>query len=184
MDLQQQTFLPEQDCKASPVYRGGSLASRIAVQASVKRLLMSVISGRSSGELLAKLSPDGLWLKTCQGSFQAKMDGSLETYSGTLPRWGLMLDGELILPQRLEPYIDENEWRLLPTPTASCGIAWKKVNRTNVTKSLHKNLTIPKRGRGLMQNRLIYYLQATGHSAPDAAQVYETTMGYPKGWTG
>ena len=117
MTLQQQTLLPGQDLKPLTVYRGGSHASRTALQESVKRLLTSVIYGRNTGESLAKLSPDGLWLKTYQGFFQAKMDGSFEEYFGTLPTWGLMLDGQLFQPQALEPYIDESGWVLLPTPT-------------------------------------------------------------------
>ena len=182
MTLQQQTFLPEQDCKKSPVYQGGSLASRTALQESVKHLVMSVTSGQKCGELLAKLSPDGLWLKTLQGYYQAKMDGSFEEYSEILPKWGLMLDGQLIQPQQLEPYIDESEWRLLPTPTASDGIAWIKTNKNNVIKSLHKCLTIPKPGRGLMQNRTIYYQQAIGLCIAESVKANEMMMGYPKEW--
>lgn len=100
-------------------FQGGSLASLTALRESVKRLVTSVTYGRKCGELLARLSPNGLWLKTYQGCYQAKMDGSFEEFSETLPRWGLMLDGQLIQPHGLEPSIDESGWRLLPTIVAS-----------------------------------------------------------------
>ena len=122
-NLQPSLFDSEQECKPSLVDRGGSLASLTALQESVKRLLTSVICGRSSGASLAKLDRRGLWLRMYGDCFQAKMDGSFEEYSEILPTWGLMLDGVLYQPQALEPYIDESEWRLLPTTVASEGNA-------------------------------------------------------------
>ena len=119
MDCQQVNLFGEPVLKPLRSYQGGSRASRIALQESAKRLVTSVISGRKCGELLARLSPDGSWLKTYQGYYQVKMDGSLQEFSEILPRWGLMSDGELRALPQLEPCIDESEWRLLPTPTAS-----------------------------------------------------------------
>ena len=119
MDYQQMTLFGEQGAKPLRLYQGDSPVNRIALQESAKHLVMSVIYGPKCGASLAKLSRDGLWLKTCQGYFQAKMDGSLQEFSEILPRWGLMWDGELQALLQLEPYIDENGLRLLPTPTAS-----------------------------------------------------------------
>ena len=183
MTLQQQTLLPEQGSKPLTVYRGGSHASRTALQESVKRLLMSVTSGRNTGESLAKLSPDGLWLKTYQGYFQAKMDGSFEEYFGTLPTWGLMLDGQLFQPQALEPYIDESGWRLLPTPTAnldggySPGSAGRKAQGIKSRKS---GATI---GSGLNnEQELLPYYRWDGQNLLSPLFL-EAMMGFPQNWT-
>lgn len=121
MNSQQMTFISEPDVLlgGSLVYQGGSLASRIAVQDSARHLVTSVICGPKCGESLAKLSPDGLWLKMFGDYFQAKMDGSFLEFSGILPTWGMMWAGELQALPQLEPSIDESEWRLLPTPVAS-----------------------------------------------------------------
>ena len=124
--LQLNLFESEQDLKPPIVYRGGSLASRTALQESVKRLVMNVIYGRKCGASLAKLSPDGLWLKMYGDCFQAKMDGSFEEYSEILPTWGLMLDGVLIEPPMSERFTPESGLRLLPTPTASM---WKGASK-------------------------------------------------------
>ena len=170
MTLQQQTLLPEQDSEQSIVYRGGSHASRTALQESVKRLLTSVTCGRNTGESLAKLSPDGLWLKMYQGYCQARMDGSFEEYSGTLPKWGLMLDGQLYRPQALEPYIDESGWRLLPTPTASDfkGGCWRK--------------TAKRQGDSLRAFLHPFYKGQQRTTWPNPRYV-EQMMGYPEKWT-
>ena len=165
------------------VMSGGSLASRTALQESVKRLLTSVICGQSSGESFAKLSPDLLWLKTCQGYCQVMMDGSLETYSGTLPKWGLMLDGQLYQPQALEPYIDESGWRLLQTPSASAtggysvGSVKKKIKGEMKRKS---GATI---GGGLLQDKALlpYYKNGTQNRLNPL--FLESMMGFPKNWT-
>lgn len=123
MNSQLNLFENEQDAKPSIVYRGGSLASRIALQESVKRLVTNVISGRKCGESLAKLSRDGLWLKTSGDYCQAKMDGSFEEYYEILPTWGLMLDGVLIEQPMSERFTPESGLRLLPTTVASEGNA-------------------------------------------------------------
>lgn len=109
-------FGEELELTDQPLFQGGSLASRTALQESVKRLLTSVISGQNTGDLLAILSQDGLWPKMYQGCLQAKMDGSFEEYSEILPRRGMMRRGQFFQPRGLEPSIDESEWRLLPTP--------------------------------------------------------------------
>jgi len=170
MTLQQQTLLPEQDSEQLIVYQGGSHASRTALQESVKRLLTSVTCGRNTGESLAKLSPDGLWLKMYQGYCQARMDGFFEEYSGTLPRWGLMLDGQLYQPQALEPYIDESGWRLLPTPVATDykGGCWRPTQkRQNDTLRTYLHQFYKGRHKTTWPNPLFV----------------EAMCGYPPGWT-
>ena len=182
MTLQQQTLLPGQDLKPLTVYRGGSHASRTALQESVKRLLTSVICGRNTGESLVKLNPDGLWLKTYQGYFQAKMDGSFETYSEILPKWGLMLDGQLFLHHGLEPRIDENGYLLLPTPTAEQMSYWESA-RIMVAGNKRRKSGV-KIGTSLSWFMAKWHLlnggKAEGIPNPSFA---EKVMGFPLGWT-
>ena len=181
--LQQMSLDEKQESVKSRCFQGGSRASLTALQESVNRLLMSVIYGQSTGESLAKLDQHGYWQRMYGDCLQANLDGSFEEFSGICPAWGLMLDGVLIQPHGLEPFIDESEFLLLPTPIASDRTAWIKTNKTNVSKSLRKCLTIPKKGRGLMQSRLTYYSQVNGHSILTAAAISETIMGFPKGYT-
>lgn len=121
MTLQQMTFMNEPDVHpvGSLVYQADSPVNRTAVLDSARHLVMSVICGPKCGESLAKLNPDGLWLKMFGGYYQAKMDGSFLEFSEILPTWGTMWDGELRAQPLLEPSIDETGWRLLPTPVAS-----------------------------------------------------------------
>lgn len=81
----------------------GSPASRTALQVSVSRLVTSVISGGNSPESFAKLSHDGSWVKTSQGSVQVSLDGSLEEFCETWPKWGILsggVAGKLPTPER------------------------------------------------------------------------------------
>jgi hypothetical protein len=75
-------------------------------------------SGESSPESLASLGPDGLWRRMYQGCFQVMMDGSLETFSGTWPRSGMMRNGTVYQRQPLVPRTSVIGYSLLPTPTA------------------------------------------------------------------
>jgi hypothetical protein len=183
MDSQLNLFENEQDLKPSIVYQGGSLASRTALLESVRRLVTNVIYGLNTGESLAKLSRDGLWLKMFGDYCQARMDGSFEEYSEILPTWGLMLDGVLIQQHGLEPLIDESEFSLLPTPTASDDIRWKCMNRRNVAKVLHRLLTEKKTGRGVMQNSMIYFTMVQGLSIAETVRIIEMMMGLSAGYT-
>lgn len=63
--------------------------------ASVLELMMSVIDGPSSCEWFARLDQDGSWLKTFQGSCQLMLDGSLEIFSGSWPRRGILFAGNV-----------------------------------------------------------------------------------------
>jgi hypothetical protein len=74
-------------------------------------------SGASLPASLASLDQDGCWRRTCQGYSQVMMDGSLETYSGTWPRAGMMRSGTVYPLPPLAPRTDEIGCSLLPTPT-------------------------------------------------------------------
>jgi hypothetical protein len=126
MTYQQMSFIEEQELRGgdSLAFQGASLASRIRLQDCVKHLVMNVICGRSTGESLAKLDQSGLWLRMYGDYCQAKMDGSFEEFSGTLPIWGMMLDGVVTELPMSEQFIPEKGSALLPTLVASdCGPA-------------------------------------------------------------
>lgn len=172
MILQQKIFIEELDCEKENllVYQGGSHASRTALQDCVKRLVMNVINGRKCGELLEILALNGSWLKMYGVYCQVKMDGSLEESSGTLPKWGMMLDGELRALPDLEPFIDEKEWLLLPTPVATDykGGALRKNSKKQMSN--------------LKEHIYIFFKDAM-KSIYLHPRFLENMMGFPTGWT-
>ncbi len=148
-----------------------SPASPTALQASVSRLVTSVTSGENSPELFAKLGRDGSWVKTSQGSVQVSLDGSLEEFCETWPKWGILSDGvagKLPTPERRTTGNGSSLW---PTPTASdhhspnCG-------RHHIDRV------------GMQSLRLNHYCFLLGR--PDLAKspvFREWLMGFPPGWT-
>lgn len=149
---------------------GGSRVSLTALQESVKRLVTSVIYGRKCGELLERLGHDGLWQRTCGDYSQVRMDGFSGECYGTLPRWGTMLGGELRARQELEPFIDERDWRLLPTPTAS-----------DYHGGAHRKNS--KKQMGNLKEHIYIYSQEQTHCVYLNPQFLERMMGFPIGWT-
>lgn len=109
MSYQQMSFLREPESKKAglPVFRGASLVSRIRLQECVRHLVMNVTCGLSSGESLARLNPDGLWLRMYGDCFQVNLGGSFEEYSGIFPTWGMMLDGVVTGLPMSEQFIQE-----------------------------------------------------------------------------
>jgi hypothetical protein len=77
------------------------------------------------------------------------MDGSFEEYLGTLPTWGMMLDGVVTGLPMSEQFTPENGSPLLPTPVASdCGptaIIGKndtfKMNKSGTLRKINQNGT-------------------------------------------
>lgn len=74
-------------------------------------------SGQSSPESFASLGQDGCWLKTCQGFYQATLTGSLEPFSGTWPRQGMLRSGRVYRRRPLVRRTYGGGCSLLPTPT-------------------------------------------------------------------
>ena len=167
MSLQQMTFLDEPDCKGSLVFRGGSLASRTAVQESAKLLVTNVIYGPNSGELLAKLDRRGLWLKMFGDFYQVRMDGSFSEFSETLPTWGTMWAGGLRAQPQLAPSIDVSGWRLLPTPIATDYKGGRTMVRQGATE----------------KNSLRDFCRIALNMTYPSCKLCEIMMGFPPGWT-
>lgn len=89
-------------------------------------------NGQGYGEkwrgLLARYNPDTHSLKTAQLSLLEDLTGCC----ATLPRWGLMLDGELYPQPMLEPFTGEKESGYWPTPCKTDGmIGWSETVTTN-----------------------------------------------------
>ena len=170
MIYQQMNLFGEQEEQKLQSFRGASHASRTLLQDCVKRLVMSVICGLSTGESLAKLGRNGSWLKMYEDYCQARMDGFFEEYSGIFPTWGLMLDGvafELPMSERFTP---ENGLRLLPTMGAS---EWKGATKKRYIGSKWYHGSKCAEGLRTSENDPQYL-------NPNFAEVF---MGFPMGWT-
>nr|WP_245530678.1 hypothetical protein [Alicyclobacillus acidocaldarius] len=96
----------------------GGHASRTVWLENDWALRTNGIFGSSSGECFAILSPDGSWAKMFRGSCQLMLDGSLEPYCRTWPKWGLMYDGACMEHVTWVRHIDETECSYWPTPQA------------------------------------------------------------------
>src|SRR5260221_1755690 len=92
-----------------------SPANLIASLESAKQVQTNATYGESFTASFARLDPLGLWLKTYQDCYQAKLDGSLEEYSETWPKQGTMQNGNVYERPTLEHPISENESSLWPT---------------------------------------------------------------------
>lgn len=79
-------------------------------------LLTNAGSGPSSPVLLASLSPDGSWLKTCRGYSQLTLEGQWERFFETWPPSGTMRNGKAYQRPPLVPRTSVTESSLWPTP--------------------------------------------------------------------
>jgi hypothetical protein len=168
--------------KEITVLSGASRVNRTALQECVKRLVMNVICGRNIKGSLMRLNQDGLWLKMYGDCLQVKMDGSFEEYLGICPNWGLMLDGVVFQPHGLEPYIDESEFSLLPTPTAEQFSLWESAKIMCSEKKKRKSGV--KIGTSLSWIMAKWHLQNGGCPEGIPNPLFaEKVMGFPIGWT-
>ncbi len=153
---------------------GDSLVSPTRKRGSAKRPKMTAIYGQNCTESFARFSPDGVCLRTLSGYLVANLDGSLEEFSGTWPRQGLMQSGQLFQRQIWEPVTTEKESgsSLIPTPNASealCG-------GSRTAKRGQKRTS----GHNVQFKFRDWCVQTFGSNHPI---FYEQAMGYPVGWT-
>ena len=80
---------------------------------------MNATSGPNFTDSFAKFDPDGSWRKTFQGCCQWMLDGSLEAFSETWPRAGMMRNGSAFRHPPLVPRTGEIGCGLWHTPQAS-----------------------------------------------------------------
>ena len=94
------------------------LVNRTALQGNNGEARTSATYGESLPGLFARLTHDGLWERMCQGYSQATIDGSLDEFSGTWPKWGMMLAGSLMELPTWELRTEGKESLLWRTPQA------------------------------------------------------------------
>lgn len=98
-----------------------SHASPIPKRGSGKPQTTIGTCGPNFTESFAKFDPNGLCLKMSQGYCQANLDGSLEEFSETWPKQGLMRNGQLFHAPIWAAPTGEIGSGLLPTPRSSDG---------------------------------------------------------------
>lgn len=126
----------------------------------------------------AKLNRNGCWLKMYSDFFQVTMDNSLETFSGTWPHWGTMLNGTCYRLLPLARPIKESEYSLLPTPQASEGLA----STMGWARNGNKNAVLKRLRKGGQMHLLYIYLLLDLPMFSWAIN-HEWVMGFPIGWT-
>lgn len=96
-----------------------SHASPIVMRGNGKRHRTIGTCGQKPIGLFARFSPNGLCLKMSGDFYQANLDGSLEQFSETWPKQGLMRSGQLFHALIWAAPTSAIESGLLPTPRAS-----------------------------------------------------------------
>lgn len=103
----------------SMLFAEGSHASHTVLPENAKAQMTRVTSGESLPELFASLD-QGLWLrKTSLGFSQVNLDGSLDEFSATWPRAGMIRNGNAYRLQPLVRLTGETESGLWLTPSAT-----------------------------------------------------------------
>jgi len=156
------------DRRLSPV---GSLASLTQLRADVRRLLMSVTCGENAPESLGSFARDGASLRMYPVSYQVKMDGSLEAFSGTWFRWGIAWGGGF------------GELTTLGQFTRGIGSSlWRSPNSTDARD--RGNLSNPSVQRRALMGKQIMLSQIVSTEPGEMNPVWvERLMGFPAGWT-
>ena len=123
-DTETSSSLTEKNLSQSTLSVGVSPANQSRLQGGVVAHLTKDGFGESLHESFAKLSQDGLWLKTSQGCYQQTLDGHLQKFSGTWPRAGTMLSGTCFQREdrvALARRTKGKEYSLWRTPMAADG---------------------------------------------------------------
>lgn len=182
----------------SPFCQEDFHVSHTVVQENVRELLMSVIYGPNSGESLAKLNPDGSWVKMSRGYCQVTLGGSLEEFSETWPRWGIMLRGVVGRLPELELPIVETGCSSWPTPTTADCYVDKLKSSQQKHGSMHSvNLSqdvqmFPSPTASMMTTGDMEQAKYHSSKRPEYKEVnggalnpqwVEWLMGFPPGWT-
>lgn len=168
--------VPEYKQNQSKSLQEASLANLTVFLDSVWHLMTSVICGTKTGELLARLTRDGMWERTWQGYYQVSLDGSLVEFLETWPKWGITQDGVASELKQSAQYKEEKEFLLWPRPMAT---DWKSYH-----KDLEKLKGYLKRGHQLHWPHIVQLDTLTkeeyGQPHPEFG---EWIMGFPIGWT-
>jgi hypothetical protein len=149
--------LPQSDCdkmefRELTCSRQDSRANLTALLANALHQMTIETCGKNVQGCFAILDRDGRFLRTYQGYFQANLDGSLDEYSGTFPKHGMMLSGqctELPMLGRRTKGIGFSSW---PTPAAQDGknstFPPSQIDRDTVPGAIMRNWPTPIAGNG------------------------------------
>ena len=153
-----QYYWPDKPTEHSRISRFGMTCAPLMVVRG-EELLTWYLAG-SHAKTLASLEAEPDWTASGQGYGQ-KWQGSLGKYNPdthslktaqlllledstgccvTLPRWGLMLDGELYPQPMLEPFTAENESGYWPTPTTQDNVQIRGIGAAENHK--HRGTTL------------------------------------------
>ena len=156
--------------KKSTLLQGDSLANPTHSQVKEELQKMSEIFGEKCLGSFAKLALNGSWLKTCQGSCQVSLAGTLAEYLETWPKRGIVCNGLAYQLQQLELGIKGKESGSLPTLGAQEG--------RGASKKRYKGS--PEYRGGKMVEGLRVGPECPQYLHPEFA---EQAMGFPEGWT-
>ena len=148
--------------------------SRTASRGGAAPAMTTATSGPSSPASFASLSRDGLWLKMSSGYCQVTMDSSLEAFSATWPRSGMVRNGTAYELVPLVPRINESASLSWPTPTAS---DWRNGSANKVDRWLKDRARPTPNLRDFVAHQTG---TNTGHLNP---AWLEWLTGFPIGWT-
>ena len=163
----------------------GSLVSLTALQEKVVAIVTSVTCGGKLRECSEKLNRVGLSVKIRPVYLQEAISGFSAECSTTLPRWGIRSAGGYGALVTSEHRTDEKEYSLLPTPTATDGVAYMMISKKDVQKTIYRQHHSKMFGRKYQHTkRLVEYMAYFGTPLNRICELYETIMGFPKGWTG
>jgi len=140
-------------------------------------------SGVSSLELFAKFVPDGSLLKTSQGYFQVTMEGSLEKFSESFPKSGMMRSGELFQLVNSDCSTCENESLLLPTPVRTLDRGYSVGTAKRLEQGIKSRPSGAKIGVSLNWFPPLLNFFFVGKKNLVNPRLLEWLMGFPISWT-
>lgn len=157
------------------LFAEGFPASLTASQGNGKPAQTNGIYGENLPVSLAKLTPGGLWLKMYQDYSQVKMDGTLEEFSLTWPKSGMMQNGTVFRLRLLGQSSSAKECSLWPTPQAS-----ESFRLTMKLESSLKGIEKSRKGGGAVDVSRVIAEEFSAYPTPN---LYEWVMGFPQNWT-
>lgn len=165
-------------CQRAMCLRVDFHANLTALEDYAKAALMNVTSGQSSTGSFAKLGPDLSWLKMSQGYSQVRLDGTLDAFSVSWPRQGMMQSGVCYQLAPWVPHIHESACSSYPTPSKSDGSGGASMREA--VRALAREKRASGHNVQLRLNHYLSYLEDGGQPNPTFV---EWLMGFPIGWT-
>ena len=180
----QMNGLPISESELRQSSQQGFPANLTALQEKVSAIVTIVTSGERLQELSEKFVRAGSSGRIRPVYSQEAISGTSVECLTTLPRWGIRLDGEYGALVTSALYIEESEYSFLPTPTASDGLAYTRISKKNVQRTIYRQHHSRIFGaKSQHTKRLIEYLAYFGTPLNRICELYEMIMGFPLGWT-